>query len=117
DSTDGFTAQIPSNFANLQLLPNNSVRAVGPVIYRLGSWFEQQYINIYPFQDKYSNLVAASKTTFESEINAMGFTKSMHSDSCILAYMIASQSGYTLIVSWGEGRGYVAVGQKTPDVL
>jgi hypothetical protein len=112
DPTDGFTAQIPIQLADIIPDAQDSVIAQGfnlPMGNPIGNPDPLVQVPIQPFHIVYPQLVGLSKIALIDQLETDGgnWTLEDSPDPCILVMTSTSQNTRTTLATWGDGKGMV----------
>ncbi len=114
DANEGFVADVPRGFANLNSVTNSGVRMSGAPIFKglpgfVNPAFER--IDAFPLRIDFPEFANLSRDEARRwfENSTANWTSKEASDPCVEVFTATNEQVRTTILTWGEGRGYVII--------
>lgn len=115
--SSGFEATLPNLFGQLTPLSSDSVRAMGPAVYIAGFGPSTQFVDISEFASEFPDGVLLSREDLRQRFLAAEWTEGSMTEACVLQLQNRSSNQVAaMIVTWGQGRGFVLKGPRLPEV-
>jgi len=113
--TSGFELTVPAPFDDLQTYQQGIV-ARGPSTISPQLGMIRQFIEISEFSGEFKDAVLLSKSELVDRMSKSKWLEVPASISCAVELRLGSGNVAASLVTWGQGRGFVIKGPRSPQV-